>query len=140
MSALDTPVIATFDLLGVTFNRNLIFGSHREKNIQDVRKRIGSTISRGLLLSEIARAIVIWKLQTSAGVTRSAKFSSSAENTHSPPRAKASKVTQLVINDLARVLLGIRRSDRLRVADLLNRSHFPSVKEIIVKEAVISTR
>ncbi|QQP51054.1 Putative RNA-directed DNA polymerase from transposon BS [Caligus rogercresseyi] len=81
LGAPDTPSTATLDLLGVTVSRNLTFGLHHEKNIQNVRKRIGvirrlcTTVSRGPLLTEIARAIVIGKLQTSAWVTRSAKFS-----------------------------------------------------------------
>ncbi|QQP37649.1 Hypothetical protein FKW44_017995 [Caligus rogercresseyi] len=42
------------------------------------------------------------------------------------------------MNDFARFLLGVRRADRLRVVDLLDRSHLPSVNEILVKEAAIS--
>ncbi|QQP57136.1 Hypothetical protein FKW44_002017, partial [Caligus rogercresseyi] len=60
----------------------------------------------------IARAIVIGKLQTSAWVTRSAKFSSAAETSHTPTMAKASSDVQLAINDLARISLGVRRADR----------------------------
>ncbi|QQP52292.1 Hypothetical protein FKW44_004403 [Caligus rogercresseyi] len=43
------------------------------------------------------------------------------------------------INDLARILLGVQRADRLRVVDLLDRSHLPSVNEILVKQAAISS-
>ncbi|QQP49816.1 Hypothetical protein FKW44_010610, partial [Caligus rogercresseyi] len=89
------------------------------------------------LLTEIARAIVIGKLQTSAWVTRSAKFSSAAEPPHTPTMAKTSSDAQLAINDLARILLGVQRADRLRVVDLLDRSHLPSVNEILVKQAAI---
>ncbi|QQP41650.1 Hypothetical protein FKW44_016084 [Caligus rogercresseyi] len=51
---------------------------------------------------------------------------------------KAGSDLQLAINDLARILLGVRRADRLRAADLLDRSHLPSVNEILVKQAAIS--
>ncbi|QQP36844.1 Hypothetical protein FKW44_022059 [Caligus rogercresseyi] len=51
---------------------------------------------------------------------------------------KAGSDSQLAINDLARILLGVRRADRLRVVDLLDRSHLPSVNEILVKQTVIS--
>ncbi|QQP38287.1 Hypothetical protein FKW44_018824 [Caligus rogercresseyi] len=51
---------------------------------------------------------------------------------------KAGSDSQLADNDHARILLGVRRADRLRVVDLLDRSHLPSVNEILVKQAVIS--
>ncbi|QQP49644.1 Putative RNA-directed DNA polymerase from transposon BS, partial [Caligus rogercresseyi] len=144
LGAPDTPSTATLDLLGVTVSRNLTFGPHHEIFFQNVRKRIGvirrlcTTVSRGPLLTEIARAIVIGKLQTSAWVTRSAKLSSAAELPHTPTMAKTSSDEQLAINDLARILLGVQRADRLRVVDLLDRSHLPSVNEILVKQAAIS--
>ncbi|QQP41554.1 Hypothetical protein FKW44_015963 [Caligus rogercresseyi] len=52
--------------------------------------------------------------------------------------AKASSDAKLAINDLACVLLVVRKADRMRVTDFLDRSHLPSVNEIIVKQADIS--
>ncbi|QQP56930.1 Hypothetical protein FKW44_001764 [Caligus rogercresseyi] len=50
----------------------------------------------------------------------------------------ASSDAQLAMNDLTRILLGVRRADRLCVVDLLDRSHLPSVNEILVKQAAVS--
>ncbi|QQP38398.1 Hypothetical protein FKW44_018963 [Caligus rogercresseyi] len=44
---------------------------------------------------------------------------------------KTSSDAYLAINDLASVLLGVGRADRLIVANLLDRSHLPSVNEIL---------
>ncbi|QQP41670.1 Hypothetical protein FKW44_016114, partial [Caligus rogercresseyi] len=49
--------------------------------------------------------LVIGKHQTSAWVTKSAKFSSAAETCHIPTMAKASSDAQLAVNDLAHTLL-----------------------------------
>lgn len=56
----------TLTLLGVTVNRNLGFASHHDEVLKDVRRRIGvvrTSISRGPLLAEAARALVIGRLQ-----------------------------------------------------------------------------
>ncbi|QQP41385.1 Hypothetical protein FKW44_015734, partial [Caligus rogercresseyi] len=93
--ASETPSTATLDLLEVTVSRNLTFGSHNEKNVQDVRKRIGvirqlcTTVSRGPMLTEISRAIVIGNIQTSDWETKIARFSPVAETPHAPTMAKA---------------------------------------------------
>ncbi|QQP38937.1 Hypothetical protein FKW44_019661 [Caligus rogercresseyi] len=53
--------------------------------------------------------------------------------------AKASSDVQLAINDFARVLLDVRRADRLHVADL-STVHIFHPKRHIVKQASISAR
>ncbi|QQP58146.1 Hypothetical protein FKW44_003370, partial [Caligus rogercresseyi] len=75
-------------------------------------RRLCTMVSRGSLLAEISRVIVIGKLQTSDWATRSVKFSSAAKIPHNPAMTKAGSDSQLAINDLARILLGVRRADR----------------------------
>ena len=42
------------------------------------------------------------------------------------------------MNDLARVLTGARRTDKIRVGDLLNRAGIPSLNEIITRQSALT--
>ena len=43
-----------------------------------------------------------------------------------------------MLNDLARVLLGARRADRIRVEELSDRSGLPTVNGIVIKQAAMA--
>ena len=45
---------------------------------------------------------------------------------------------QVAINDLARVLLGVRRAEHVKISDLLDRTGLPSLNEIVVQQSAIS--
>ena len=44
----------------------------------------------------------------------------------------------MAINDLARVLLGVRRVEHVKISDLLVRTGLPSLNEIVVQQSAVS--
>ena len=78
--------------------------------LTDVRRRIGvirrlaTRISNGKLLSEIARSLVIGKLQTNAWETRCARFNLG-------PQHGGDTTAQVILNDLGKLLLGVNSAD-----------------------------
>ena len=132
----DTPSTTTMTLLGVSIDKNLGFGSHHSAVLLDIRRRIGiirrlkTSISRGPLLTEVARSLVVGKLQSSAWITRRARISDGA--------CGSTCQTQIALNDLSRVLLGVRRADKIRITELTDRAALPTVNEVVVKQAALA--
>ena len=82
---------------------------------------LAAQLPRGKLLSEIGSSLVVGRLQSSAFVTRHMRLNSQTnDQTNKGP-------AQVVLNDLARVLLGVRRTDHYKVADLVDKSGLPTV-------------
>ena len=125
------------DLLGVKLNKSAGFSAHHEGMLADLRRRVGvirrlaTKMPNGKLLTEIANSLVIGKLQTSAWVTRSARFAPG-------PQHGCDKATQVILNDLARLLLGVKRADRYRTSDLLDRAGVPTLNEIVVRQSCVA--
>ena len=44
-----------------------------------------------------------------------------------------------MINDLARILMGVTRADHYRVEDLLDRAGLPSINEIVVRQSALAS-
>ena len=44
----------------------------------------------------------------------------------------------MALNDLARVLLGVRHSQHIKVVDLVDRAGLPTVNEIVVRQSAIA--
>ena len=81
---------------------------------KNLRQRAGAVqqlamvMPRGKLLTEIARSLVVGKLQTYCWIKREARL------TPSQPLGE-DIMAQQVMNDLARSLLGVKRSDGYRI-------------------------
>ena len=105
--------------------------------LADLRRRVGvvrrlaTKMPNGKLLSEIAKSLVIGKLQTNAWVTRCARFSLG-------PKHRCDRAAQVILNDLARLLLGVKRADRYRTSDLLDRAGVPTLNEIVARQSSIA--
>ena len=96
-------------------------------------RQLSVQLPRGRLLKEIGQALIVGRLQSSAFVTRTARINS-RDSLHKPsPHSRA----QVVLNDLARVLLGIRRAEHFRVADLADRAGLPTVNEIVTRQSAV---
>ena len=127
----------SLDLLGVTVDRQGGFSHHHESMLADIKRRVGAvrriavSLPRGKLLNEIARALVVGKLQTCAWVTRPARGLHGCE-----PGGRDE--AQVMLNDLARTLLGVNCSDRIRASELANRSGLPTVNEVVVRQSAMS--
>ena len=81
----------------------------------------------------MARALVIGKAQTCAWVTRPVRL----------PQEQGGPTiddggAQIALNDLARVLLGVKRADRIRATELADRAGIPTMNEIIVRQSAIA--
>ena len=129
----------TMTILGVTLDKHGGFNTHNTKVLSDLRKRLGMIrqlsvqLPRGRLLKEIGQALIVGRLQSSAFVTRTARINS-RDSLHKPsPHSPA----QVVLNDLARLLLGIRRAEHFRVADLADRAGLPTVNEIVTQQSAV---
>ena len=83
-------------------------------------------------MKNVAWALVIGKLQCSAWVTRKVRLASNETVT-----AEAAE-TQIAINDLARVLLGLRRAQHVRVEDLMAKSGLPTVNQLVVQQSAVA--
>ena len=94
--------------------------------------RLRVEISRGPLLKAAAWALVMGKIQCTAWVTRRLRLS---DDEAVPSEARE---LQVAINDLARVLLGVRRAEHIKISDLLDRTGLPSLNEIVVQQSAVS--
>ena len=128
----------TLNILGVTLDKSGGFSAHHSTVLSDLRRRLGVVrrlkcqISRGKLLNEIARSLVIGRLQCSAWVTRPARVvPQNGQNQSKDP-------AQVILNDLSRLLLGVTRADHHRTEDLLDKAKVPSVNQIIVRQSALS--
>ena len=81
--------------------------------ISDLKKRVGAirrlatSIGRGKLLREVAQCLVLGKVQTNAFVTKQARLQAG-------PMSAEDTATQRVLNDLYRVITGLKRTDHIR--------------------------
>ena len=130
------------NILGVNVDRTGGFASHHENVLKDLRRRLGVVrnlacqLPRGKLLSEIGKSLIIGRLQCNAFVTRPARLSAPANGkVDSTTRGPA----QVVLNDLARILLGHTRAEHYKVEDLVDRSNVPTLNEIVVRQAALSS-
>ena len=87
-------------------------------------------LPRGKLLNEIRSSLVVGRLQSSAFVTRHMNSQSNDQMNKGP--------AQVVLNDLVRVLLGVRRADHHRVADLVDKLGLPTVNQVVVCQSAVS--
>ena len=107
----------------------------------DLRRRLGMVrnlacqMPRGKLLSEIGRSLIIGRLQCNAFVTRPARIGAKAST---PRHSSAAGTTQVLLNDLSRVLLGVSRADRLKTEDLLDRAEVPTMNQIVVRQSALN--
>ena len=137
----DTKPSDELNILGIVLDRNAGFETHHNNVLADLRRRIGvvrrlrTRLSRGKLLSEIGRSLIIGRVQCSAWVTRNARLSTQQNGSMYQVRGQA----QTVINDLARIVLGVTRADHYKVEDLLDRANMPSINEIVVRQSAMAS-
>ena len=110
---------------------------NNDKVSKDLSRRVGAVrrllphISRGRLLREIGSALVIGKANYGCWVTRKARVTD--DSASGIPQQNHSG--QVALNDLARVLTGYTRKDRISVKDLADKAGIPTLNELVVKRA-----
>ena len=134
----DTLSTNTMTILGITIDKSGGFKNHNVKVLSDLRKRLGmirqlsAQLPRGRLLREIGQSLIVGRLQSSAFVTRAVRLNSADSNNE---QSQDKGPAQVVLNDLARVLLGVRRADHYRATDLVDRASIQTVNEIVVRQS-----
>ena len=124
--------------MGVTVNNKLRFDEHHADVARNLRRCVGAVrrlatgMSRGPLLREVGRALVVGKAQCAAWVTRSVRLNRKLDE--KPP----TDACQVALNDLARVLLGKKRSDCINCAKLAEKAKLPTINEIVTKQAAMA--
>ena len=135
----QSPTTDTLNVLGVTMDKNLSFNHHNDIVLRDIKRRLGVIrrlsvqLPRGKLLTEIGRALIVGKLQNCAFVTHTMRLPST-ENGQAPNKGPA----QVVLNDLARLVLGVKRTDHLRATDLMDRSGLSTLNELVVSQSAVA--
>ena len=125
----------TIDILNTVFEYSGRFTQHNEIVARDLSRRVGQVrrltphIPRGRLLREIGRALVIGKANCTAWVTREARLVK--------PQTPRQHIGQVALNDLARVLTGHSRKQRIPVSVLNSKAGIPTFNEIIVNRAAV---
>jgi len=133
----ETPTNCTLDVLGVKINKNGGFSTHHTNMMASLRGRLGAirrlatAIGRGKLLREVALSLVVGKVQCNAFITREVRVE--AQPMHGDDVA-----TQRLLNDLYRTLIGVKRADHIRVAELADRAKCPTLNQLIAKQAAVS--
>ena len=127
-------------ILGITLDKNGGFHRHNTKVLGDLRKRLGMIrqlsvqLPQGKLLKEIGHSLIVGRLQSSAFETPVARINP-ADSLHHPQPNEGP--AQVVLTDLARMLLGVRRTEHIRAADLVDRVGIPTVNEIVVRQSAV---
>ena len=127
-------------VLGAMVDTNFGFTSSNKAMVDALRARLGAVrrvaahIPRGRLLQEIAHALIWGKLQQCAWVTRSVRGLQSGQDSVPVPDAAA----QVVLNDTARLLLRVRRSDRTRAVNMAEKLGFLSVNQVVVQQSAVA--
>ncbi|QQP49069.1 Hypothetical protein FKW44_009588 [Caligus rogercresseyi] len=109
--------LSPLKILGVTISKCITPGSLL--TVGTIR-RLQISKHRRPVLYNVAKVIVIGKAQTCASVTRTVRLLTESGLTPQPHHCDGR--AQITHNDLTRVLLGVRRSYRMRTTDLLDRA------------------
>ncbi len=121
------------EMLGMKIDSKLRFTPYVEAQV-DAAKAIRGTIRRlslhlphTELLGTVARSLIMGKVGYGAAATYTLRFEDDE------PADVASKALQVVLNDVARSILGERRSSRIRIEELLGRAGMSSVNRLTAR-------
>ncbi len=125
-------------LLGIRFDRRLSIGPHLQSLSSSARSLLALTrrlllhLPRGGQVQDVVRALVVGKLCYGSILV--------------PPRLSPEDPTsqllqsiQTSVNDIARLLLGTRRADRIPVERLLDLTGMPALNRVVIKTILCET-
>jgi hypothetical protein len=95
--------------------------------------RLAHHLPRGPYLRQLALGLVNGKLLHAMAAVTMPRLGSSSCQTASD------RATQVAVNDVARTLTGTRRTEHVRVGDLLHRARVPSVNELAIVATATET-
>jgi hypothetical protein len=116
----------TLELLGARVDRQLSFRPHDKtvaiaaRSRASLIRRLSNHLPPGEYLRQLATGLVVGKLSHAIAAVTTIRFSSEDSMPDS------ARVIQTALNDVARSIVGAKRSDRVRVEDLLESAGVPS--------------
>lgn len=134
----DSSVIrpsGELELLGVRFDRTLSTAPHGVNVARAAKQRAGLVarlahhLPKGHYLTQLAGGLVVGKISYAAAAVTAPRLL----NTESKLPSASHTTVQVALNDTARTISGMKRSDHVRIPDLLNRAGLPSYNAIAVQ-------
>jgi hypothetical protein len=128
------------ELLGVRFDAKLTTLPHDSSVAASARQRaamisrLALHLPRGAYLQQLARGLLVGKV----GYAIAAVVAPRLEGDTAQPTAGLSAV-QVAINDTARSVTGNKRTDDIRIPDLLNRAGLPGVNALAIHALAMET-
>jgi hypothetical protein len=125
----------TLSLLGVTFDRAFTTAPHDSavemaaKQRAGVVARLAHHVPRGPYLCQLAHGLVVGKLSHAAAAVVTPRTSD----------VQAYSAVQVHVNNVARTLIGAKKSEHRRVEDILDQAKFPSVNKLVVRAVATET-
>jgi hypothetical protein len=129
----------TFDLLGVTFDRNFTVKPYINSLARESRFRAGRVarlaqhLPRGQLLRQLGSGLLMGKLAHCLPVVVRPRLPGS---TVASPEALSQ--VQVAVNDVARSVVGCKREDHVAIVDLLEAAKYLSLNQQAVKATAMS--
>ena len=130
---------SSLDMLGVQFDAALRLTPFHSAQLRAGRairgtiSRLALHLPRGTILNMIANALISGKFGYAAAIALPVRF------TAEDPRDAAVDALQVIINDVARRLIGGTRSSRTRTDDLLTATGLPSLNHLTATALVVET-
>lgn len=132
----STPVrpASNLELLGVRFDNQFTTAPHDATVATAARQRaamIGRLthhLPRGIYLQQLAKGLVLGKIGYAVAAVTAPRLA----NNPAPPSA-GHKAVQVAINDVARSITGMKRTDHVRVDNLLHRAGLPSANAVAAR-------
>jgi hypothetical protein len=128
------------ELLGVKFDNKFTTSPHDDNMVKAANQRaalvnrLAHHLPRGEYLRQLARGLVIGKI----GYAIAAVAAPRLEHNEAQP-STACKAVQVAINKVARSITGVKRTDHVRIPDLLHKAGLPSVNELTVKAVAMES-
>jgi hypothetical protein len=129
----------TLELLGVRYERKMSAVPHVDDMAKSAKQRAGLVarlshhLPRGRLLCHLASGLVFGKLNHALGAVATPRL-----HPNTPTNGRMASV-QVAVNDVARSVIGGKRSDRVAVLELNARAQFPLVNELVTKTVAMVT-
>jgi hypothetical protein len=121
----------TLELLGTRVDKRLTFRPH-DKAVAAAARSRASMIARltqhlppGEYLRQLASGLVVGKLSHAMAAVTTIKL------TASDSISDCAKATQVALNDVARSIVGCKRSDRVKIEELLESARIPSFNRMV---------
>jgi hypothetical protein len=135
----EVKPVGTFDLLGVTFDRQFTVKPYLHSRARESRFRAGRVarlaqhLTHGQLLRQLGRGLLMGKVAHCLPVVARPRLPGS---TAAIPESLAQ--VQVAVNNAARSVVGCRREDHITIVDLLEASKYLLLNQQAVKATAMS--